>query len=594
MRTQPKRRARNGAGAILLGALLVPAAPAGAAIIRVGSSVVNCQATTIPAALALALASPEDDVIRLTRSLTYTNVGIYIPDWDTGVSGYLVVSGGWDDCLDDVPSGRTLLTAAPGGIVFEVGESGASEFGLQLQLRDLEITGANTAIAVAGRGFGGGPGGYPASVHIFRTYLYGNEHGASVSSGAQFVVGQGSEVRQNVPVHPAGRYGAGLICLDSGSELWIQGEVRQNIVTGSPGTGGGIFADDECEVFFTPGARIVANEAVEGGGIYLAGGSSASVGWLGTGEALILQNGATNGGGVLADGATTTATFENLRIESNHAHAGAGILVRNGASVTHQRSQLPTHGCIGAPRCVTLSGNVIDGGVANQGSAVHVSGGSSFQMFGGFIEENTGIDESGEMIFVQGAGSTIAMEGVQIWNNRSRAIFYAIDSGSLTAGFVTAAANSFFVPNGSFYDDSFGGEAINGGQIGIFTSIYKNHREFIQGGGGATSINVDCLILETTAGTTSAGANMLGVDPLFVNAATGNLRLRPTSPAIDACDALIYTPVFKDYDLDVRGLDIPSIIDVLGPYDRGADEVPLVFASGFESGTLGEWSSSVP
>ena len=54
------------------------------------------------------------------------------------------------------------------------------------------------------------------------------------------------------------------------------------------------------------------------------------------------------------------------------------------------------------------------------------------------------------------------------------------------------------------------------------------------------------------------------------------------SPAIDACDTFLYSPIHADYDLDGRGFDSATKPNVLGPFDRGADESPLLFASGFE------------
>ena len=85
---------------------------------------------------------------------------------------------------------------------------------------------------------------------------------------------------------------------------------------------------------------------------------------------------------------------------------------------------------------------------------------------------------------------------------------------------------------------------------------------------------------------------MVGVDPRFRDAASGDLHLRPDSPAIDSCDTKVYAPRDIDFDLDGRGFDTPSVANFLGRYDRGADEFPLYFADDFESGGTGRWSST--
>ncbi len=79
-----------------------------------------------------------------------------------------------------------------------------------------------------------------------------------------------------------------------------------------------------------------------------------------------------------------------------------------------------------------------------------------------------------------------------------------------------------------------------------------------------------------------------------MNAAAGNLRLRLDSPAIDSCNEEVYAPVYLDLDLEQRGFDFASIPNILGPYDRGADEVLPLFADGFESGNSSAWSLAVP
>ncbi len=77
-----------------------------------------------------------------------------------------------------------------------------------------------------------------------------------------------------------------------------------------------------------------------------------------------------------------------------------------------------------------------------------------------------------------------------------------------------------------------------------------------------------------------AGTGNLSTDPLFVNAAAGDLHLQLTSPAIDAgSNTLVPTGVVVDHDGLTRRIDIASVVDTgVGPapvVDMGAYELQL-------------------
>ena len=150
MRLQSSRRAFRRVPTALRTALFVLAAgfsvvgePASAGVnyIYVGASAAACTATSLAQALGMAWATAGADEIRLTRTLTYTNANLYVHDWDLDDTGMLIVSGGWDDCLDPSSSGETVLSGSPEQVVVEVAESGASSTGIFVVLRDLELTG---------------------------------------------------------------------------------------------------------------------------------------------------------------------------------------------------------------------------------------------------------------------------------------------------------------------------------------------------------------------------------------------------------------------------------------------------------------------
>ena len=595
MRLQSSRRAFRRVPTALRTALLVLAAgsgvvgePASAGVnyIYVGASAATCTASSPAQALAMAWATAGADEIRLTRTLIYTNVNLYVHDWDLDDTGMLIVSGGWDDCLDLSSSGETVLSGSPEQVVVEVAESGASSTGIFVVLRDLELTGANTGVSV-----GGLSATTPATVRLESSVVHGNEHGAAASQGARLEIDGATVVRDNAAVTPGGLFGGGLVCIDPGTRISLAGTVRDNSVAeGFPWAGGGAYLSDQCRLDLEPGAVIEGNSAGGGGGVHVAAGSTLAGGGIGPLEVRISGNTASGGGGVLVRGTGSVATLQNVRIDGNRAIEGAGVHIESGGLVELRRA--PAGDCPDAPRCLTLSGNLLDDAGEGFGSAAFVLNGGEFRMYQGFIEGNGGFSDYGQLIMTYTHDNRVDLEGVQIWNNRTRSVFLISGFSELVGGFLTAAGNSYLDSGSGSYLDSFAAHADNHSSIRLYTSIWQDHQAFLESDG--SEVHVDCLLLETTAGTTSAGANMLGFDPRFRNAAIGDLSLRPDSPAIDACDTFLYSPIHADYDLDGRGYDSATKPDILGPFDRGADESPLLFASGFETGTYTGWSSTQP
>ena len=76
-------------------------------------------------------------------------------------------------------------------------------------------------------------------------------------------------------------------------------------------------------------------------------------------------------------------------------------------------------------------------------------------------------------------------------------------------------------------------------------------------------------------------ANMIGVDPLFVNSIGGNYHLTAASPAIDA--GANGASTVRPFDRDHRTRIVGSATD-MGCYEYGS-----LFADGFEVGDAGSW-----
>lgn len=85
-----------------------------------------------------------------------------------------------------------------------------------------------------------------------------------------------------------------------------------------------------------------------------------------------------------------------------------------------------------------------------------------------------------------------------------------------------------------------------------------------------------CILQQAYAGAAGSGYNRV-IDPHFVNAASRDFHLMPSSPAIDAGDSNLYFGPFADFEGNDRGVDVPDVADtgysISGPViDIGAYE----------------------
>lgn len=544
-----------------------------AAQIDVGTGV-GCEAATIQEALGIAgfnLPAGSADEIRLTRTVTYDNINVEISDWDANNEGALTISGGWDSCSDASASGRTVLDGLGGWSILEVNSPAETSL---VTLRNLELTGALWALRVYD----------DSEVQLESTHFRLNDFALVARDGAQVYLDSATLLSDN---GSSATDGAGVNCAGAGTKVTLAGVVSGNEVADD---GGGVYARDGCVVRLEAGARIENNRAGRGGGIALSGAASLEGGGAGEVETVISGNTAADvGGGIWMSGAGPLSLLGNVRILDNIAGLrGGGVALEAGARLQIERFNFEP--CAATPRCTVLSDNQLVSG--SEGSAVHVEGGAEFRMMQGFLEGNAGAGEVGQAVHAAGAGSAIYLEGVQLWNNRTSALLRAENEAEIVASFVSAAGNSYRVSPG-VYAASLGAQALLGGEVRFHASVLADHSVFLGETGG--SVRAHCLLAETAQGlASSTGSPLVGVDPRFVQPATGNLRLRLDSPAVDSCDASHPTPPDADYDVDGRGFDLVWKANLLGAFDRGADEVEPLFANGFGSGDTNGWSATVP
>lgn len=421
--------------------------------------------------------------------------------------------------------------------------------------------------------------------------------------GAIYVEGPGGAVidGNSCAGNTAARYGSAITIADGADVLLVGNEVHDNRVVGSLSMGGAVAVlRSEPTV---DGNRIHDNHSdFAGGGLLLE-------------EALGLyrdndiddNTAVFFGGGVRITGVGFAPLLRNNRVRRNEAGVGGGIACENAEGPILTRMLIADNKTVGrieggggglvmidSPHVLltetTITGNSTGyggGGVAADGSKVtvrlcRIEGNSAEQFGGGLYSTGSTLDVrrcalldnqargGGGVGLVQSdcvltncvvAGNQAGVSGGGMLFDRTSAVITSVtctgNSAGLTGGGmqISGTSETRTITNTIFWNDSAPQSTeIADGSPGTFLTFCD-----VQGGW--------------------SGAGNVDADPLFVDAAAHNFRLRLESPLIDIGDPAAPEQDSIDFEGDPRELDGDG--DSVADIDIGADEVAPWVAARF-------------
>ena len=308
------------------------------------------------------------------------------------------------------------------------------------------------------------------------------------------------------------------------------------------------------------------------------GGAIYSIGTLHVADSTFWFNHGSSGGAI---GISGTATIEGCDFRANDniggwqgssVYAGSGALKVSRSIFRGQDDGVSSSGP-GSPVYVhtgvslTVTGSVFSINVIDYwGSAIQLWDASGVIRDTVFFDNKAGLLSGfGAVTYLNNSGGD---ESIEITN----CTFYGNTSASGFAGAlhlrggITAITNTIFWSNGT----NAGGAYL---EYGTATISYSA----LQGSLAGT-------------GLTDGGSNMVNVDPLFVDAANGDLRLQAGSPCIDSGN-YPPDPGWTDFEGDGRIFDGDG--DANAVIDRGADEFyPVVASVAVYEPASGDWLPS--
>lgn len=546
----------------------------------------GCDHATIGSAIVAALISPEDDLIKITEDLLSQSV--VLENFDPDIRGKVTIRGGYTSCGDTTSSGRSIIDGVTSNPVVRVLTSTASDSDAILE--NLELIGSGV------RGIEVLDGGH---LTLNNVIVEGNDGGgAFVESGGTMVTRLGTTIQSNGWGASTPASGGGIDCI--GGNLDLAGAVHSNRAE----IGGGIHGTSGCIAELRSGLDVTNNTATtNGGGVYLTAGSV----MIGDGQGSVIAvdaNAADQGAGLFVEGATVI--LADASVSHNYGFEdGAGLYASTNAVVFLVASD----GCTTGLPCNLISDNIIDS-PSGVGTAVYAVDAEVTLQRQSVVRNQLNhpqpFDEQPRLLYAEGSSAILTLENLEIRNNEATALIEATDGATVVGSYLSTARNTFETGGDTFF--SYISVTGTDTTASFYSSIFWDHGGFFQAG-PSPFLRLDCLMLNTDFGTEFADvSNFVLVDnPQYYNADSGDLRIPPTSPAVDFCDeAAIPVPGAPDFEDEPRGVDHPlnpngspgvpgQLFDIgfdeVQPGDTG--EVPI-FADGFESGNTSAWTSTTP
>lgn len=251
------------------------------------------------------------------------------------------------------------------------------------------------------------------------------------------------------------------------------------------------------------------------------------------------------GGGIRLNGASQATTVSNCIFVDNTAeNSGGGMYINGGKPL--------------------ITNCFFTGNESGSGGGIYDGSDGATIMNSVFVGNSTSGDGGG--IAVVGAGNDTIIANCIFDGNM------AFNGGGGNFGSDAKVINSVFVGNtaqegggvwgtATFMNCTIAGNtaALNGGGIRIGGNVtncvvWGNTPNEIAG-------NSSTVVSFTDVGGGFSGQGNIDVDPLFANAAKGDLRLLSTSPCIDAGNSIAYLGPFVDLDGQTRGVDVAGAIN---------------------------------
>jgi len=564
--------------------------------------------------------------IRLATNTIY-NESLSINDVD------ITIRGGFSSCTnannniqnDSLFTEINGIPADNAPVIFIVGNTNSNI----VTLENLELKNGN------GNGFTPGGGllvSADVNVSLNRVNINNN---VSSAGGGIYILGSNSDIiaTDTIIKNNDANYAGGVFCSGQNASLTMYGSsgVSLNTANGNTdvarkGRGGGLYLTDGCSFLSyaqkTNGiisiGGIIANQAINGGGIYAEDGSIATLFGheicfdilgnefcfgsneepFGFGSNVAQEE----GGGAFITGNNTQLNIYAGYVHLNRAEhglisqninedrggtliylGGGAINASDGATLTTGRL---SKDCWDTDKCNYFFGNTAKyssgGAILNNGANVEISS--------SLFEENRA--DFGTVLLTQFSDSNTKIES-SIFNHNGnngtdgfldRSVFFANSNSKIDIIYSTIADN-----NATNSVITIISNIVSG--VRVLSSIIDdvNTGPIIDSDNSNTSF-FDCVIVHEN---TSLGTSIsVSIDnPKFKDRSNRNYHLKATStqilspsPAIDYCGKRANVD-HKDFDFENHGFDDATIGNNLGLYDIGADETyenDIIFINGYE------------